>query len=389
MALLTITLKGSPFERGLQQGEQLKDEIKLAKREVFYSQLFKEAKPSWAPVPLAVFGLSMIGKSKIKKACQVHVPRQHEKLLGIAKGSGISRRLAYGLNFLEQYTGDPKSSYKEPLVQDASPSPACTMVFALPPATADGSMIYGRNYDFPNIFQPYQMLRYEYPDDGYKNINLGQYPTAGTHVGMNEKGLVIAENYGRSWKTDPLDFRMDGVPNMMIIQEALENLSTTQEVIEYITKFPARTNGCHFGVVDESGDACVIETTTTRFSVRQMEDGILAHSNMYQTDELMDANVPDHVLWKYKGLEVPYTKSPKARYKRAKELLEKNKGNITFDTIKEILSDHQDGPSDFSVCCHGHTGSTLASIIVKPKEREFHVANNTPCETDYVKYRLE
>ncbi|MFX0098471.1 MAG: C45 family autoproteolytic acyltransferase/hydrolase [Candidatus Hodarchaeota archaeon] len=380
-----MTLKGSPFERGFQQGDQLKDKVKEAKREVFYSELFKEAKPSWAPVPVAVWALGLIGRSNIKKACEELVPRQHQKLLGIAKGAGISVNLAYGLNFIEQMTGDPKNSYKEPLVQAA-----CTMIFAQSPSTADGSILYGRNYDFPNIFQPYQMLRYEHPDDGYKNINLGQYPTVGTHMGMNEKGLMIGQNYGRSWKSDPLDYRKKGVPHMMIVQEALERFSTTQEAIDYLTKFPARTNGCHYGVLDESGDACVIETTTTRFSIRRLEDGILAHSNMYQTEELKDANVPDNVLWKYKGLEVPYTKSPKARYARAKELLEKNKGSITLETFKEILTDHSNtDPSDFTVCCHGHTGSTLASILVRPKEREFWVADNLPCTTDYVKYRLD
>jgi len=53
----------------------------------------------------------------------------------------------------------------------------------------------------------------------------------------------------------------------------------------------------------------------------------MAHSNMYHV--ITDANVPDDVLWKYKGLQVPYTKSPKERVARAAELIEKSKGKVT------------------------------------------------------------
>ncbi|MEX2683722.1 MAG: C45 family autoproteolytic acyltransferase/hydrolase [Candidatus Sigynarchaeota archaeon] len=376
--MLTITLEGSAYERGISQGQQLRNRFAAAKQDVFYSEIFKEMKPKLVPVPVALWGLSMMGKNRTKKYIEKYVPRQHEKMRGIAEGAGEKMNLVYGMHYIEIMSGNPKTSYSKPLVQ------ACTMVFAMGKSTADGSTIYGRNYDFPKILQPLQMARIEKATDGYKNINLSQYPMAGSHIGLNEKGLSVGYNYGRSWKTNPLDYSPRGVPNMLIVQEVLETCKTVQEAVDLITKFP-RANGAHFGLVDESGDACVLETTATRHAIRKVpEGGVMAHSNMYHV--ITDANVPDDVMWKFKGLQVPYTKSPKERVARASELIEQAKGKVTFDTIKSILSDHAGRePDDFTVCTHGLTGVTLASIIIKHKERELWATDNQPCKTQYEK----
>jgi hypothetical protein len=380
--MLTITIAGDSRERGFSQGQQLKERIAAAKKGVFYSQLFKEMKPKLVPVPLAVYGLSIMGRNRTKEYIEKHVPRQHEKMRGIAEGAGEKLDLVYGMNYVEVMAGNPKTSYSKPLVQ------ACTMVFALGKSTADGSVIYGRNYDFPPILQPYQVARVEKPTDGFKNVNLSQFPLAGTHVGLNEKGLLIGYNYGRSWKTEPLDYSPRGIPTMLIVQEALETCKTTQEVIDLVTKLP-RTNGAHYGVVDESGEACVIETTATRHAVRRVpESGVMAHTNMYHV--IADANVPDDVMWKYTGLQVPYTKSPKERVARAAEMIEKARGKITVETIKSILSDHAGRePDDFTICTHGVTGATLSSIIIKPRSREFWAIDNQPCKSPHEKIAFD
>lgn len=379
--VLSIDVHGNARECGIQQGNQLKERIQSALKNVLHSEIFKEAKTSFIPLPLAIFGLGLMGKSRTKKFIE-RFPRQQEKLLGIAEGAGLSPNLVYGLNFIEVMAGNPKTSYTRPLVQ------ACSMLFALPEATADGSMIYGRNYDFPSVLQPFQMVRKETPKDGaLKTITLTQYPMVGAHIGLNEKGVVIGYNYGRSWKTDPLDYRPKGLPTMIALQEALETCTTTQEVINFITNLQYRATGAHYGVLDESGDACVIETTATRYSIRRPENGILVHTNTYQ--DLVDANVPEGVMYKYKGQELPYIQSPRERFARASELLSSAKGEVTMDTFKAILSDHAGrSPDDCTICTHGKTGITLASILVKPLDREFWVADNQPCKTPYEKFTL-
>jgi isopenicillin-N N-acyltransferase-like protein len=305
-------------------------------------------------------------------------------MVALSKAAKISEGLIFGGHFIEVMSGDPKSLYKNP------PVPACSMIFAQSEATADDSMIFGRNYDFPNVLQPFQVVREELPDNGYKNLNFTQYPLVGCHMGLNEKGLAIGYNFGRSWKKEPLDFRLKGVPATFIIQEALETCATTQQAIDFITNFSDRTNGFHCGLMDISGDTCVIETTSTRFAVRRPKEGILAHTNHYQTEELKDANLPDYVRFKMDDMDISPIESPIRRYKREIELLQKYKGQITMETIKEILSDHDNRePDDFTVCTHGPAAGTLGSIIILPCKREFWVTNTHPCESEYEKFTLK
>ena len=208
-------------------------------------------------------------------------------------------------------------------------------------------------------------------------------------MGINEKGLAIGYNYGRSWKKEPLEFRLKGVPGTFILQKVLETCANTQEAIDFITKFSTRSNGCHYGLMDISEDGCIVENTSTRHAIRYPVDGILAHPNHYQTEELKDANLPDYVRFKMDDMDISPIESPIRRYKREIELLKKYQGQITMDTIKSILSDHDNrAPDDFTVCTHGPSAGTLGSIIVLPTKKEFWVTDNHPCSSEYEKFKL-
>ena len=376
-------MQGNPVERGFQQGDLLKDKIHNMFDIVFHSKMFSEVTSKLIPLSIIKLALGIMGKKNLKKSIQQILPGQFEKMISVGKAADIRRNIIYGAHFLEVMSGDPKSIYKNPPVQ------ACSMIFALPEATSDDSMIFGRNYDFPNVLQPFQVVREESPEDGYKNINFTQYPLTGCHMGMNEEGLAIGYNYGRSWKKEPLDFKLKGVPGTFILQEVLETCATTQEAIDFITKFPDRSNGCHYGLMDAFGDTCVIETTSTRHAIRRPEHGILAHTNHYQTEELKDANLPDHIRFKMDDMDISPIVSPIRRYEREIKLLAKKKGKITMDTIKTILSDHDNRePDDFTICTHGISAGTLGSIIVLPQVREFWVTDDHPCNTAYEKFKI-
>lgn len=379
-----IRLEGNPSERGFQQGEQLKAKIRNMFDVVFHSKMFSEVTSKLIPLSVIKLGLGIMGKKNIKKYLQSFVPNQYEKMISIGKGALVKKYILHGAHFIEVMSGDPNSLYKNP------PIPACSMIFALHEATLDNLMIFGRNYDFPNVLQPFQIVREEIPEEGFKNVNYTQYPLSGCHMGLNEKGLAIGYNYGRSWKKEPLDFRLKGVPGTFLVQEMLETCATTQEAIKFITNFPNRSNGCHYGFMDSSGDTCVIETTSTRHAIRRPADGILAHTNHYQTEELKDANLPDYVRFKMDDMDINPIESPIRRYQREIKLLETFKGKIDMETIKNILSDHENGEkNDFSVCTHGPAAGTLGSIIVFPSKKEFWVTDNHPCSSDYEKFVLQ
>ncbi|MFX0026863.1 MAG: C45 family autoproteolytic acyltransferase/hydrolase [Candidatus Hermodarchaeota archaeon] len=378
-----IKIEGNHAERGFQQGNQLKDKIHNMFDIVFHSKMFSEVTSKLIPLSIVKFALGFMGKKNIKKPLQQLLPNQFEKMMALIKGAKIKKGIIYGAHFIEIMSGDPKSIYKNPPIQ------ACSMIFALPEATSDNSMIFGRNYDFPNVLQPFQIVREEIPENGYRNINFTQYPLTGCHMGMNEKGLAIGYNYGRSWKKDPLDFRLKGIPGTFIVQEVLETCAETQEAVDFIVKFTGRANGCHYGLIDATGDTCVIETTSTRHAIRRPENNILAHTNHYQTQELKNANLPEYVRFKMDDMDISPIESPKRRYNREIELLTKYNGQITMDIIKEILADHDNRePDDFTVCTHGPSAGTLGSIILFPLKKEFWVTDSHPCNSKYEKFIL-
>ncbi len=379
-----IEAKGSHAEVGEQEGATLRQDIHAALDFLFHSKLVSEVKPKGVPLGLLKLALGLFAKHNIKKPIQQYLPKQTAKIQGYAKGAQVNMGIAYAVHFIETFTGNPKTSYVNPPVQ------ACSQLIALPEATADKSMWIARNYDFPNILQPYQVLRRETPEDGgFKTLTMGQFGMVSTHMGLNEKGLAIGLNYGRAWKKQPLDYRFKGVPSTMLVQEALETCETVDEVIKFVTTFPIRAYGSHYGVLDKTGNACVIETTATRHAIRRPEGGIMAHTNLYRTPELVDANCPDDVLWQFEGMQVPYTKSPRERYEREIALLSAARGKVTIDTLKSILRDHNNGePSDFTPCTHGHVGSTLASIIINPQVGDMWVTDNQPCKSEYQKFNI-
>ena len=378
-----IKLQGTSSERGFQQGDLLKNKIQNAFDIIFHSKMFSEVTSKLIPLSVIKLALGIMGKKNIKRAIQKNLPDQFEKMISIGKGAEIKNSILYGSHYIEVMSGDPKSIYKNP------PTQACSMIFALSEATSDSSMLFGRNYDFPNVLQPFQVVREETPEEGYKNLNFTQYPLTGCHMGLNEKGLAIGYNYGRSWKKYPLDFRLKGVPGSFIVQKVLESCATTQEAIDFITTFTSRSNGCHYGLMDIQGDTCVIETTSTRHAIRRPIAGILAHTNHYQTEKLKDANLPDYVRFKMDDMDISPIESPIRRYQREIKLLDENNSQITFDTFKDILSDHDNRtPDDFTVCTHGLSAGTLGSIIILPQKKEFWVTDNYPCSSEYEKFKL-
>ncbi|MGQ4873504.1 MAG: C45 family autoproteolytic acyltransferase/hydrolase [Promethearchaeia archaeon] len=382
-----IEVEGSQYDMGLQQAEKLKERYDKFFNEMITSDLITNVKPKFMTMGMLIKLLGWFSKRKLKPVLKKYAPDIHEYILGMADGFKIKRNLAYALNLLEILTGHPTLTMSWPS------NIGCTQIFALGDATSDGIDVFARNYDFPNELEEYQIVRVKKPDSGYKTIGLTQDFIVGVHHGMNEKGLAIGINYGRSWKKDvngKPDYRIGGLPSTILCQEALENCSNVDEAIEFITKCPIRGNGSFYGCLDKQGNAVVIETTASRHALHYPEDGILVQTNLYQTKELMDANVPKEVTWKTKHMTRPYYLSPQRRFERAYELMMKNKGKLNKDIMYEILSDHAGRePDDDTICTHGEVGSTLATITCIPKKMEFWVINTYPCMGKQKLFKLD
>ena len=90
-----IKIEGTPKERGLQQGEQLKDKIHNMFDIVFHSKMFSEVTSKLIPLSIIKLGLGIMGKKNIKKSLQKFVPNQYEKMISIGKTASIKKYIIH------------------------------------------------------------------------------------------------------------------------------------------------------------------------------------------------------------------------------------------------------------------------------------------------------
>jgi len=374
-----IDLDGNSYERGFRQGRQLKNDYEEMIDLFFNSDLWNENKPGPIPNSVIKFLFGVLGTTMTKKAVRKYLPYQFDRVNGIAEGLCEGNRFTWGVQFLEILFCEAGKSLKVP--------GGCTQVHATPKSTADGVPLSGRNYDFPNLLKDYQVVRRDVPEDSNRlaTLTVTQAPLIGAHQGMNEAGLMVACNNSRQWKGK--DFNYKGVPYMLLVMEILETCKNVKEASEFMVDFPLRGNAGFMGMIDESGDCCVVEFTSSRARIRRPdESGVIAQTNHFHA--MKEANLPEGTYWDTPGMQgLLYATSSLKRFDAADSLLHEAAGEITIDTLKKILSDHSgnDGVGDDNtVCCHGETGSTLSSIIFDIKNRVLHVAEGNPCEGEFI-----
>jgi len=75
------------------------------------------------------------------------------------------------------------------------------------------------------------------------------------------------------------------------------------------------------------------------------------------------------------------------RYNRAKAIIFKEK-NITRNTLKKILCDHEAGICGHFDKKHADYGVTIASAIINPEGKWMDVCHGNPCKNKYIRYFL-
>jgi len=373
-----IDLNGTAYARGRQQGEGLRQAYREMIDEFFRSDLWHDNKPVALPDGLLRGALGVVGTVLTRQAIWRHLPLQHQRIVGLGQGLDAGQLFIWGVHFLEIMFCAAGKSLRAP--------GGCTQVHVQPRAAEDGKPWMGRNYDFPNMLQPYHVVRREVPSEAGRlaTTTVTQIPLAGAHQGVNEAGLAVAANNARLWPGR--DLNRAGVPYMLILQEILETCRTAAEARDRITRFPARANAGFFGLLDETGECYVVEFTASRARVRTPDEhGVIAQTNHYH--DLTEANLPRGTVWTVDGMKgLEYEYSTGSRWEAADRMLHELAGQLGLEPLKSILRDHSANGgvgSDATVCCHGATGSTLASMIIDVHERTLWIANGTPCTARY------
>jgi isopenicillin-N N-acyltransferase-like protein len=350
-SLLLIEIKGSPLERGRQQGEAARAVV-LRALSRYREVIPKITGMSWEQAILEARKFLPYGEDAF--------PHFVQELRGIAEGAGVSFHEVWTLNCYEGLTEVHQRVW------------GCTCVAVREEHSADGHVLLAHNEDWSSLDQDNVYLVRAEPDDGPAFIGITYGPLL-VNIGLNAEGIGVAIN-----SVYPTDGRV-GVPRILCSRAVLNARTIGQAIRACVPKL--RAGGYNYLLVDPNGEMYNIETSATTHSLVYGQEGWLAHTNHYLSAKMQ-------------ALEEPGTySSSNVRYNRARRLLRAQLGQVTIDSLQTLLRDHVNYPD--SVCVHEDPDEapydremTLVSLVMDLTERLVWAAPGPPCQNEFKEYRL-
>ncbi|XP_054944613.1 secernin-3 isoform X2 [Physeter macrocephalus] len=290
---------------------------------------------------------------------------------------------------------------------------SCDTFVALPPATVNNRIIFGKNSDRP--CDEVQEVVY-FPAAVHDNlkehlkctyIEIDQVPETyaivlsrpawlwGAEMGANEHGVCIGNEavWGREEVCDE-----EALLGMDLVRLGLERADTAEKalnvIVDLLEKYGQGGN-CSEGrmvfsyhnsfLIADRNEAWVLETAGKYWAAEKVQEGVRNISNQLSITTKIDREHPDMRSYaKQKGwwdgkkefdfaatysyLDTTKMMISPGRYCEGYKLLNKHKGNITFETMMEILRDKPSG-----INMEGEFLTTASMVSILPQD------SNVPC----------
>jgi isopenicillin-N N-acyltransferase-like protein len=355
--LPTIEISGGRRELGRQHGEAAKPQIRESIG--YYKESFKRITGlEWAEIRRSA--------PRWIAPIESYLPGITDEIRGIAEGAGVAFEEVLALNARGEL------STHNPFADEAEEG--CSSYAILPPASGDGHVYCGQNWDWRcETRGTVVLLRITQPGKPtiVMQTEAGQ---VGRH-GANSAGIALnANGLGTRWG------KGIGVPQPIIRRKLLES-ADMQTALRAV--FESRQSLCtNLLVTHRDGFAIDLETTPDRHGWMYPTDGLLVHTNHFI------AFVPEQIASTYR----PFSVNSLWRLPRLTEGLraakERRDPAGMRDAIAAALRDHFGRPN--SVCKHGDPASqgtdvnqTIASSIVDLTTGEYWLAPGNPCESEF------
>lgn len=255
----------------------------------------------------------------------------------------------------------------------------CTSFAAWDEKTEDGSLIIGRNLDFyaGDDFAEEKIVSFTNPTDGYKFMSVTWAGMLGVLSGMNEHGLTVSINAGKS--EIPLVAK---TPISILNREILQYATNIKEAIAIAKKRQVFVSESILVGSATDRKAILIEVSPNDFGVYDVENtNQLICSNHFQSDAYAnDEKNKEHI----KESHSQY------RYERMQELLDQNP-KITPEIAVDILR-NKEGLNNKAIGYGNEKAlnQLLAhhSVVFKPEQRLVWVSSNPYQLGEFVAYDL-
>ncbi|WP_456439659.1 C45 family autoproteolytic acyltransferase/hydolase [Psychroserpens sp.] len=255
----------------------------------------------------------------------------------------------------------------------------CSSFAAWDEKTEDGSLIIGRNFDFyaGDEFAKEKIIAFINPTEGHKFMSVTWAGMVGVLSGMNEHGLTVTINAGKS--KVPLIAK---TPISILNREILQYASTIDEAIAIARKRQVFVSESIFIGSAKDKKAVLIEVSPNNFGVYDVANSNqLICSNHFQSDAYEDDK---------KNLKHIEESHSKYRYQRMEELLNQHE-KLTPEIAVDILR-NKDGLEGKAIGYGNEKAlnQLLAhhSIVFKPEQGLVWVSSNPYQLGEFVAYDL-
>jgi len=353
-----LHLNGTPYEQGLQHGQQLKDRITHNVR-VYFDRFEGEVGLSRAEV---------LGRAvKYGETIALQNPDYFAGMRGVADGSALDfdQLLALNVRYEILYYQFSANAMGD----------GCTSFAVLPSASANGHLLMGQNWDW--IPQVKGAVLQTVEPDGLKTISFTEAGIVGGKIGLNAAGLGLAIN---GLNTTGDDWSRLSKPFHVRCYEILRarDLATATQVVT------GERRACSTNYVIAQAPDCVvdIEAAPNETRILSPDNGFLVHTNHFLDPDALGVVEPPREGWS----------STCDRLNRLRELLGA-KHPVGVEDIQSYLGDHETHPH--SVCCHenldlrpGQHYRTVTSVVMDLHAQELYLSDGPPCQGIYQRITL-
>ena len=242
----------------------------------------------------------------------------------------------------------------------------CSSIALWDDFTEDGNLLIGRNFDFyvNDEFAQNKIVEFINPENGYKYASVTWPGMVSVVSGMNEKGLTVTLNAGKS------SIPMRGkTPVSIVARSILQNAQTINEAVEIADKFDVFVSESFLIGSAKDNKAVVIEMSPKRMDVYETNNGKLIctnhfQSNGYKSDKRNQNQIEEsHSYYRLEKLEESFQTEKKYKVNDVLKVLRdvsglenENLGLGNEKALNQLMAHH--------------------GVIFKPSELKMWVSNN-------------
>lgn len=246
--------------------------------------------------------------------------------------------------------------------------------------TVDGELLIGRNFDFyaGDDFAKEKIIAFVNPSEGHKFMSVTWGGMMGVVSGMNDQGLTVTINAGKS--EIPLVAK---TPISIVTREILQYASNIDEAIAIAKKREVFVSEAIFVGSAKDKKAAIIEVAPDNFGVYEVEntDELICsnhfQSEAYKNDERNLKWIEEsHSMYRFERMEELISEDEKLNVNDAVAILRNKKGlddkEIGFGNEKalnQLLAHH--------------------GIVFKPESRKVWISSNPYQLGEFVEYDLD